>query len=75
MAQVLEMQFETADGQSLTISVDAPKANLSTAQVYGAMDTIIKQDVFHKDGMSITSIKGARIVERNVTNFDLSLNS
>lgn len=72
MTQVLELQFEVANGKPFTITVDAPKENLTVGQVYSAMQVIVQQNIFHKDGLSITGLKGARIVERNVSNFDLT---
>lgn len=74
MAEVLELQFESTDGKSFTISVDSPKTDLTVGQVYTAMQTIVQQDIFHKDGFNVTSIKGARVVERNVSNFEIPAN-
>lgn len=74
MAEVLELQFESTDGKSFTISVDSPKPDLTVGQVYTAMQTIVQQDIFHKDGFNVTSIKGARIVERNVSDFEIPVN-
>lgn len=72
MTQVLELQFEVANGKLFTITVDAPKVDLTVGQVYSAMQTIVQQNIFHKEGFNITGLKGARIVERNVSNFDLA---
>lgn len=74
MAQVLELQFEVSSGRNLTISVDAPKPDLSVGQVYSVMQTIMQQDVFQVEGSGIIGLKGARIVERNVSNFDIPAN-
>lgn len=72
MTQVLELSFQAANGKPFTLTVDAPKTNLTVGQVYSAMQTIIQQNIFHKDGYDLISIEGARIVERNVSNFDLA---
>lgn len=72
MAQVLELQFEVANGKTLTLTVDAPKPAITVGQVYSAMQIIVQQNVFQKEGFSLSGLKGARIVERNVSNFDLT---
>lgn len=72
MTQVLELQFLASNGKPFTITVDAPKAGLTVGQVYNAMQTIVQQNIFQKEGFDITGIQGARIVERNVSNFDLA---
>lgn len=72
MAKVLELNFNTANGKTMTISVNDPKENLTISEVATAMQTIISQDVFHNEGNGLVAINQARIIDRNVLQFDLS---
>ncbi len=72
MAKVLELNFNTANGKTMTISVNDPKENLTISEVATAMQTIISQDVFHNEGNGLVAINQARIIDRNVSQFDLS---
>ena len=73
MSKVLQLTFTNANNQSLTISIDNPKANLTEAEVNAAMQTIIDQGVFAKEGYVFNSKKSAKIVERNVTPIELTV--
>ena len=72
MSQVLELAFELADGKSLTLSVPSPKAGVTADEVNSAMQAIITANVFSREGAAITAKKFARIVEREVTEFDMN---
>lgn len=73
MSQVLQLTFKNGLNHTLTISIDSPKANLTEAEVNAAMQTVIDQGVFVKEGYVFNSKKSAQIVERNVTPFELSV--
>jgi hypothetical protein len=72
MSQVLELKFDTANGKTMTLSVNEPKANLTANEVETAMQTIITSDIFHNNGSSVVGINEARIVERIITEFDFT---
>ena len=72
MAQVLQLTFANIAGNTMTININDPKPNLSEAEVNAAMQTIIDQAVFSKDGFLFNVKKSARIVERNVTAIELN---
>lgn len=72
MAQVLQLTFANIAGNTMTININDPKANLTEAEVSAAMQTIIDQAVFSKDGFLYNVKKSARIVERNVTAIELN---
>lgn len=72
MTQVLQLTFTNAYNKSMTISIDNPKANLTEAEVNAAMQTIIDQGVFAFEGSVYSIKKSARVVERNVTDFELN---
>lgn len=72
MAQVLQLTFANIAGNTMTININDPKPNLTEAEVNAAMQTIIDQAVFSKDGFLFNVKKSARIVERNITAIELN---
>ena len=71
MAKALEMIFVTEEGKSSTISVDNPKEPVDVNQVKQAMQQIIAQNVFITSSGDFVSIKGVRVVERNVEDVEV----
>ncbi|UTE73538.1 DUF2922 domain-containing protein [Rossellomorea marisflavi] len=71
MAKALELIFRNEMGKLATISVIGPKEPVDPAAVKAAMEDLIAKDVFGSSGGSLVSIEGARIVERNVTDYEL----
>ena len=45
MTQVLELQFATTDGKTTTLSIDAPKPNITVTEIQQAMATIMAKNV------------------------------
>lgn len=73
MAQVLELQFETATGKTATLAVDAPKADVTAEEIQQAMQTVITANIFEGQAGAFVGIKGARIVDRQVSPFELEI--
>ncbi|GLC89308.1 DUF2922 domain-containing protein [Lysinibacillus piscis] len=71
MSQVLELQFQTEGGKTATITVDHPKAHLTPADIQQVMQTIVEQNVFDSPSGTFTAVKGARIIDRQVSTFTL----
>lgn len=71
MAQVLELQFETAAGKTATISIDAPKSDVTATDIQQVMQTIITANVFDVQASAFVGMKGARLVDRQVSLFDV----
>lgn len=69
----LELIFENEIGKNVTISLDNPKENLDANTVISAMDEIIAQNVFTSNGGDLVHKKGARVVERNVTEIEIDV--
>ncbi|MGN7386559.1 DUF2922 domain-containing protein [Sporosarcina sp. SAFN-015] len=67
MATTLQLNFLTAAGKQTSITVDEPKNGLTPSEVEAAMQQIISSGVFEVDGSLLESVKGARIIERTVT--------
>lgn len=71
MAKQIEMQFLNEENRTVTISLDDPVEPVDPAAVNVVMDTIISENAFYSSGGSLVSKKGARIVERTVTEIEL----
>ena len=67
MAKTLQLNFITAAGKNVMLTVDEPRADLTAEAVETAMQEIIASGVFEVDGTLLETSKNARIVERNVT--------
>ncbi|MGE8203421.1 DUF2922 domain-containing protein [Heyndrickxia sp. NPDC080065] len=68
--KTLELQFNTEDNKTARISIEDPIEPVDTANVKAAMEKIIAADVFRNSmGSSYTEIKGARLIENNVTDY------
>ncbi|MEC1741779.1 DUF2922 domain-containing protein [Schinkia azotoformans] len=73
MSKKLELQFTNFEGKTATISIDDPIEPVEAAAVSAAMDAIIAANIFTSTGGDLVAKKGARVVERNVTEVDLGL--
>jgi hypothetical protein len=71
MAKTLELQFGTEMGGTARISIDNPKEPIETATVKTSMNQIIAAGVFFSPTGNLVSVKGARVVDRNVTDYEL----
>ncbi|WP_028401772.1 DUF2922 domain-containing protein [Ectobacillus panaciterrae] len=70
--QVLELQFLKEDGKTATFTVDNPNTPIDKAAVNAAMDKILSAGVFRTLGPNSRK-KGARLVDRTVTEIDLGV--
>lgn len=71
MAKTLELIFTTTAGKDATLTVDEPRADVTDAELLTGMQAIITQNIFEVEGSSFTSIKGARVVERNIVEYEV----
>ena len=72
MAHVLQLTIANAEGKTMTFNVANPKPNLTEAEVNAAIQTIVDQGIFSHEGFVFNEKKSAKIVERNVTEFELN---
>lgn len=72
MAKTLELLFLTEAGKSATISISDPIEPVDVNKVKTAMDDVVASNVFTTTTGSFISAKGARIVERNVNEYELN---
>ncbi|WP_404443571.1 DUF2922 domain-containing protein [Sutcliffiella horikoshii] len=68
----LELFFLNEEGTKVKVSVDDPRAGLTQVEIEEAMDSIIAANVFTSKGGNIITKDSARIVERNVTDYELA---
>lgn len=69
MAKTLELIFETVAGKAVTLTVDEPRENLTAQELFTGMQAIVDQNVFEVSGSPLATAKTARIVERNVVEY------
>ncbi|WP_342597969.1 DUF2922 domain-containing protein [Psychrobacillus sp. FSL H8-0483] len=67
MAKTLQLQFGTTAGKSVMLTVEEPKDSLTRDEIETGMEVIITSNVFQVDGAALTSIKSAKVVERNIS--------
>ncbi len=73
MAKVLELLFETETGKTASIAIDAPKPNVTPTEIQQVMQTIITNNVFGGQAGAFMRIKGARLIDRQVSEFELGM--
>jgi Protein of unknown function (DUF2922) len=71
MAKTLELQFLNVEGKTVKVNVDSPKDPLDQQSISTAMDQILASNIFITTGGEFVSKKGARIIDRNVTEIGL----
>jgi len=69
----LELLFENEEGRTVTFTLDEPIDPADPAAVNAAMDEVLAQNVFESSGGNLVKKKGARIVERTVTDIDIDV--
>ena len=71
MAKTLELQFGTELGKTASLSVDNPKEPIDEEVVKQSMAQIIASGIFTTSSGKLVSAKGARVVDRSVTDYEL----
>ena len=72
MAKTLELHFLNLEGKTAKVNVDSPIDPVDQQLLSTAMDGILAANIFITNGGELVAKKGARIVERNVTEIELS---
>lgn len=70
--QVLELIFAKEDGKTVVFSIDTPITPIDAQVVNQVMNTILASSVFSSIDEN-TRKKGARLVEKNVSEFPITL--
>lgn len=71
MAKTLELLFVTENGKQARLTVEQPIEPIDPAVVKAAMEQIIASNAFYSTNGNFTAVGGARVVERNVTDYEL----
>ncbi|MCM2533165.1 DUF2922 domain-containing protein [Neobacillus pocheonensis] len=71
MAKTMELQFVTEFGKTVRMTVDNPKEPVNEGVVKQSMADIIASGIINTASGNLVSAQGARIVERNVTDYQL----
>lgn len=71
MAKTLELLFVTDLGKNAKLTVDNPQEPIDPAAVKLAMEQIIASNAFHTPSGNLVAVGNARVVERNVTEYEL----
>ncbi|WML44056.1 DUF2922 domain-containing protein [Neobacillus sp. PS3-40] len=71
MAKTLELLFATESGKAASLSFDNPKEPIDQAIVKQSMEQIIASGVFYSANGNFATVKGARVIERNVTDYEI----
>lgn len=69
--RVLYMTFKNSLGNSCTISVEDPKADITEQNIIDAMNLIKSKNIFQPKGYDITTTVSAKIVDANTTEYNL----
>nr|WP_205603393.1 DUF2922 domain-containing protein [Heyndrickxia shackletonii] len=72
IVKTLELQFVTANNKTASVSIEDPIEPVDTAKVKAAMEQLIAANVFQNStGYAFTEMKGARLVDHNVTEYTI----
>nr|WP_017554546.1 DUF2922 domain-containing protein [Heyndrickxia coagulans] len=71
--KTLELQFLTQDNKTVRVAVDEPAEPIDTVKVKNAMAQMLGSGVLvSSSGMALSSVKGARLIEQNITGYTLA---
>jgi hypothetical protein len=71
MAFTLELQFTTEQGGTARLTIDNPKEPIDPAVVKNSMEQIVATGVFHSPTGKMVAPKSARLIERNITPYEI----
>ncbi|MED4055056.1 DUF2922 domain-containing protein [Niallia taxi] len=71
MTKTLELTFIAANGKQSKLTFGEPLEPIDMETMKAAMDTIIATDVLTTANGDLIAAKGVRVIERNVTEYEL----
>lgn len=71
MAKTIELHFDTNLGKVVKLAVDSPIEPIDPVKVKEVMDLIVIANIFAGNTGTFVSPKEARLVEHNVTEFEM----
>ena len=69
--RVLYMTFKNTLGNSCTITVEDPRADIEETDIINAMNLIKEKNIFQPKGYDISTCVSAKIVDANTTEYNL----
>ncbi|BCV25541.1 MAG TPA: DUF2922 domain-containing protein [Firmicutes bacterium] len=72
MEKTLSLVFKNAAGRTTTLSLAAPRDDLTDAEVAQVMQTIIQKNIFAGSGGELVAAATARLVSRDVSEFTVA---
>lgn len=69
--RVLYMTFKNTLGNSCTITVEDPRADIEEQDIINAMNLIKEKNIFQPKGYDISTCVSAKIVDANTTEYNL----
>jgi hypothetical protein len=72
MAKTLELVFTTDLGKPARLTIEQPKEPIDPVAIKAAMEQIIASNAFYTINGNLASVDVARVIERNVTEHELS---
>ncbi|SMC00035.1 Protein of unknown function [Thermanaeromonas toyohensis ToBE] len=67
LSKRLELIFQNASGRRITLTVQDPRADLTSGEVQATMEFILSRNIFTSSGGDLVAIAGARVVSREIT--------
>ena len=67
----LLMTFITESGRKVSLFVTDPREDVTESEIKTVMDLIVEKNIFAPNGEDIVSAKEAKIVQTEITEFDL----
>ena len=71
MAKSIELHFNSSLGKVVKLSVDSPIEPIDPVKVKEVMDLIVTANIFGGNTGTFVSTKEARLVEHNVTEYEI----
>lgn len=72
LAKSLEMTFLTDTGKLTRLSIDNPKEPVDPSAIKQAMEQIVAADVFQNSNGNLAAAKSARVIDRNITEYEIA---
>lgn len=71
LVRTLELRFLNEADRTVTVRVAEPREDVTAGEIETAMDAIVDANVFISAGGELMGIAGARLVAREITEFEI----
>ena len=73
LSKKIDLLFSNQEGRQVTISMEQPTEPVNAELVQTVMETIVSENIFVTSGGSLTAIRGARLVDHQVTDIPVGV--